>query len=75
MYTLRLSCHLFWVDVRLTGINGCWLASADGPDGPSLGLGSTPRRALVLALEIFDGVVDELLRSMPEELSEHEATG
>ena len=75
MHTLRLTCRLFWVDVRLTGINGRWIASVDGPDGPSLGLGSTPLGALVLALEIFDGVVDELLRSVPEELSEYGATG
>ncbi len=36
--TLQLSCATCSVDVRLTHIDGRWLASADTPDGPSLGL-------------------------------------
>ena len=43
MHYLRLSCTEFWVDVRLAAMNARWLASADTPDGPSLGLGWTPR--------------------------------
>jgi hypothetical protein len=39
MVTLRLTCSGFWVDVRLREINGRWIASAETPDGPSLGLG------------------------------------
>jgi len=67
----RLSCHTFWVDVRVAGINDRWIASADTPHGPSLGLAFTPRRALRLALEPFDGVIDELLDSVPPELLDH----
>jgi hypothetical protein len=61
--TLRLTFATFWVDVRLTHIDGHWVASADTPDGPSLGLGWQPLEALGEALESFDGVVDELLRA------------
>ena len=46
-------------------INGHWLASADTPDGPSLGLGSEAIEAIADALEPFDGVADELLASVP----------
>jgi hypothetical protein len=59
----------------MAGMNGRWIASADTPDGPSLGLAFTPRRALVLALEPFDGVIPELLATAPPELLEHGAMG
>jgi hypothetical protein len=77
MHAPRLSCdrHDFWVDVRVAGLNGGWIASADTPDGPSLGLAFTPRRALMLALEPFDGVIHELLATAPPELLDHGATG
>ena len=77
MHTLRLSCdrHRLWVQVRLVGLNGRWIASADTPDGPSLGLAFTPRRALVLALERYDGVIPELLATAPPELLDHGAMG
>jgi hypothetical protein len=77
MQTLRLSCerHGFWVEVRLVGMNCRWIASADTPDGPSLGLAFTPRRALVLALQPFDGMIPELLATAPPELLEHGAMG
>lgn len=39
MILLRLNCSAFWVGVRLREINGRWIASADTPDGPSLGVG------------------------------------
>jgi hypothetical protein len=39
MHYLRLSCTALWVDVRVAGMNGRWLASADTPVGPSIGLG------------------------------------
>ena len=45
------------MDVRLAAINGRWIASADTPDGPSVGLAFTPRRALIRALEPFDGAI------------------
>jgi hypothetical protein len=75
VYAFRLSTSTVWVDVRMTGLNGRWIASADTPDGPSLGLGFTPRSALLFALEPFDGVIDELLETAPPELLEHGAMG
>jgi hypothetical protein len=58
----------FWVDVRLTHMDGGWIASADTPNGPSLGLGSLPREAIAQSLEPFEGAVDELLESVPDTL-------
>jgi hypothetical protein len=77
MHSLRLSCdrHDFWVDVRVAGLNGRWIASAGTPGGPSLGLAFTPRRALMLALEPFDAVIPELLATAPQELLDHGAMG
>jgi hypothetical protein len=66
MHQLRLHCSLFSVDVRLREFNGRWLASADTPDGPSLGYGMSPLGALSAALQPFDGVIGELLSSVPE---------
>ena len=63
--TLRLTCSTFWVDVRLREINGRWIASADTPAGPSLGLGLKAREAIEHALLPFEGIVDELLASLP----------
>jgi hypothetical protein len=65
MVTLRLSCSCFCVDVRLREINGRWIASADTPDGPSLGLGLEGIEAIEHALRPFEGIVDELLASLP----------
>jgi hypothetical protein len=64
MHTLRLTCSAFYVDLRLSEINGRWVASADTPDGPSLGLGTGAMQAIEAALEPFEGVVDELLASL-----------
>jgi hypothetical protein len=66
--TVRLIASDFWVDVRLAHFDGRWLASADTPDGPSLGLGRLPLEALTRALDPFDGAADELLQSVPENL-------
>jgi hypothetical protein len=66
--TMRLSCSDFWVDVRLGHIDGRWIASADTPHGPSLGLGWLPLEALADALTPFDGAVEELLQSVPDVL-------
>jgi len=66
MTLLRLTCSASWVDVRLREINGRWIASADTPDGPSLGLGELALEAIEQALEPFEGVVDELLASVPD---------
>ncbi|MDP9270410.1 MAG: hypothetical protein M3P14_05470 [Chloroflexota bacterium] len=65
MILLRLTCSAFWVDVRLREVNGRWIASADPPDGPSLGLGDRAIDAIEGALEPFEGIVDELLLSLP----------
>jgi hypothetical protein len=64
MILLRLSCSSFWVDVRLQEMNGRWIASADTPDGPSLGLGWGAVQAMEAALAPFEGIVDELLESI-----------
>ena len=74
MHYLRLSCTALWVDARVSGINGRWLASADIPDGPNIGLGWTSRQALTRALEPFDGLID-FLETAPSELLEHGAMG
>lgn len=65
---MRLVCSDFWADVRLSQLRGRWLASADTPDGPTLGLGWFPVDALEAALEPFEGIVDELLTTVPEDL-------
>lgn len=63
MRCMRLTCSEFYVDARLSQLNGRWLASADTPEGPSLGWGMTAREALRAALKPFDGVIEELLAS------------
>jgi hypothetical protein len=68
MITLRLACATFWVDVRLREIHGRWIASADTPDGPSLGLGLRAIEAVESALEPFEGLVAQLLATAPPEL-------
>jgi hypothetical protein len=73
--TLRLSCATFWVDVRLRDLNGRWIASADTPNGPSLGLGLGAIQAIEAALEPFQGLVAELLATAPPELWQQEARG
>jgi hypothetical protein len=64
LHRLRLSCSLFYVDVRLREFNGRWLASADTPRGPTIGWGMSAIGALWMALEPFDGVIEELLASL-----------
>ena len=65
MIVLRLTCSLFWVDVRLREINGRWIASADTPNGPSLGIGERAIDAITGALEPFSSIADELISSLP----------
>ena len=69
MRRVQLSCSTFWIDVRVAIIDGRWVASADTPDGPSLGLGSYPLEAIADALAPFGEVVDELLESVPDYFS------
>jgi hypothetical protein len=66
--TIRLVCSSLRADVRLSQLRGRWLASADTPDGPSLGVAWFPVDALEAALEPFDGFVDDLLATVPEDL-------
>jgi hypothetical protein len=75
MRHLRLSCHAFWVDVRVAELNGRWIATADTRDGPSVGLGWTPWQALTRALEPYDGFIEELLDTAPDDLLEHGVRG
>ena len=67
LHRLQLTCASFWVDVRLMQADGKWLASADTPNGPSIGLGRIPEEALARALEPFEGVADQLLSTVPDE--------
>ena len=66
--TLRLTCSEFYVDDRNMAVEGRWLASADTPDGPSMGTGETPVDALMQALQPFEGVIDELMACLPPDL-------
>ena len=61
----QLTCSAFWVDVRLRESSGRWVASADTPDRPSLGLGLGAVEAIEGALKPFEGLVEELLASLP----------
>ena len=65
VHDLRLVCSLFWVDVRLFQAGGNWMASAGTADGPTLGLGRKPEDALRQALQPFDGMIDELMETVP----------
>lgn len=58
---IRLHCRVFWVDVRVRRFGDVWIASADTPDGPTLGTGFTRDNALYEALECFADVRSELL--------------
>ena len=67
--TVRLNCSQFYVDARLTALEGGrWLASADTPDGPTMGTGATAIDALIEALEPFAGELGELLACLPPAL-------
>jgi hypothetical protein len=61
----RLHSSALWVDVRLLEIDGRWISSADAVDGPTLGCGTTALDALWQALQPFDGVIGDLLSSLP----------
>jgi len=66
MVTLRLTCEAFYVDVRVRELNGRFIASTDAPGGPTLGIGWGAVEAITNALGPFDGVIDELLESLPD---------
>ena len=64
---MRLVSSLFCVDVRIASVDGKWLASADTGDGPSLGIGRLPEEAISQALRPFDGIVEDLMDTLPDE--------
>jgi hypothetical protein len=63
--SFRLVTPDFWVDVRLAHIDGR-IASADTPDGPSLGLGYLPTEAPEQSLALVEGALDDLMRAAPD---------
>ena len=66
--TLRLSCTTLHVETRYVQLRrGRWIASADTPDGPTLGYGPTGFAAMWMALQPFENVIEELLASVPAE--------
>ena len=62
-----VSSQFFWVDVRIASVDGKWLASADTGDGPTLGMGRLPEEAIAHALRPFDGIVEDLMDTVPDE--------
>ena len=66
-YRLRSSQR--WVDVCLLEVNGRWIATADVPEGRTLGTGDSSLEALWAALDPFHEVIGELLASMDEQLA------
>ncbi len=69
LHSTRLVATGNSVEVRWACIDERWIASADTPDGPSLGLGWTPLDALTAALEPLDGLATELLDAMSDDLT------
>ncbi len=63
-HNFRLISSGFCVDVRLRQIRGRWIASADTPDGPSLGPRVLALDAIAEALTPFERTADELLASV-----------
>jgi len=61
MILVRLSGPSISVDVRVLEARGRWIASADTPEGPSLGLGFGAEEAIEGALQPFGGKLAELL--------------
>lgn len=64
-HALRLHCSQFWVDLRVRRFGErCWIASADTPDWPTLGMGETAKDAIWMALEEFRDVRAELVAGL-----------
>jgi hypothetical protein len=68
METFHLECSVCDVDLRVREFNARWIASADTPDGPSLGCGRSAFEAIWQALAPYDGVVGELLAALPDQM-------
>jgi hypothetical protein len=75
VHELRLRSSWLLVKVRLLQLDGGWLASAETPDGPNVGIGRLPEEALTEALEPFGAIVDELMETVPDEFSRIRAGG
>ena len=67
LHRTRLRTHDFWIDVRWASFGDCWIASADTPDGPTLGVGWTPHEALSTALEPFDGAKIDVISAKADD--------
>ena len=50
--------------VRVSCINGRWLASADTPHGPSVGLGRDRLAAIYVAVDAYQPEVDAVLDAL-----------
>ena len=64
----RLYCQYFFVETHLVAEDGSWSAWVAMPHEPTHGTGRTALSALVRALEPFEGMTLELLRSAPPSL-------
>jgi hypothetical protein len=53
------------VELRLSRLRGCWIASADTPDGPTLGCSLDPFVAIYLAVDAFQPAIDDVLDALP----------
>lgn len=71
---LHSPTHEFYVDMRIGRVGGKWLASADTPDGPTIGYGEFWFQAALGALSPFDDAIEELMRSFRWPKMPHEAT-
>lgn len=72
-HQLRLQCDEFYVDLCLIEHEDRWLAVADTPDGPSIGWGPASINAAIMALQPFDGRIEQLLLSEPRDRFEEGA--
>ena len=70
LQSMQLLCTAGVVDVRIIELNGRWLASADTPDGPTLGCGETSFEALWSALKPYEVFIGDLLATMPPPANE-----
>ena len=64
----RLYCQYFFIETHLSAVDGSWAAWVATPQQPTHATGRTALSALVGALEPFEGMTLELLRSAPPSL-------
>jgi hypothetical protein len=68
LQSFRLECDAFHVILRIREFNGRWIASADTPEGPTLGCGHSAFQAIWAALAPFGGAVGALLAALPDQV-------